>query len=190
MNPLLTPTIIASIVAGLISIIGIIMTNYLVGRREEKTRRREEEMQHLRNQIEEFYGPLLGYIQFSEFIYEAVVRIKLPTKKTGGRIDMANFSEEDQDIWNYLAETYFLPNNSQIATLLRTKIYLLESPDMPDSFKQFLKHSAQFEVFYSLWKHKGIDSSSITSEYPAQFDQDVEDILTRLRNRYNQLRKT
>ena len=144
----LTPVFISALTAGLITVIGWFVTYLLSKQREYETRRQEAALCYLQRQIEEFYGPLLGLIQQRLFIYE-VVKQRLPLTEDGD-LDYARFSPSDSEIIHYLWDTSLLHINSKIATLLLTKIYLLETDDIPDSFKDFLQYDSYVQSLYGL----------------------------------------
>lgn len=142
-------------------------------RKEYETLRDQTTLKHLQRQIEELYSPLLGLIQYTHTVFKIA-------RKEVDRPDQG-------EVWNYFVEKYFLPLNAQIATLLRTKIYLIESDEIPESFKQFLAHQAQFDSLHNLWKDKGIRSEGVSNEaWPPQFEQDVRTTLDQLRKRHNE----
>jgi hypothetical protein len=166
----------------------IVIAGYCFNRLLEKLRgelalRREIEMlrdqtglKHLQRQIEELYSPLAGLIQYGEVVNQ-VEFAKAPKDST---------SHDAAEIRRYFAEKYYLPLNSQMSDLIRTKIYLLDCDHMPESFQQFLMHSAQFECLHRLWQDKGIRSEDISGiPYPTTFKQDVRHSLDQLRASYN-----
>jgi len=176
-------TVIDKVAIGLlIGITGYYLNRLLEKLKGEQALRREVEMlrgqtrlKHLQRQIEELYGPLLGLIQYGDAVNQVEVA-KIPKGNTGP--DVA-------EIRRYFVEKYYLPLNAQMSDLLRTKIYLLDSDHMPDSFQQFLMHAAQFECLHKLWKDMAIRSDDIRGiEYPATFKQEVARSLDQLRSSY------
>jgi hypothetical protein len=176
--------LIGALVAGIVTTVGWFANYYLSRKSETKTHRMETSQQHLERQIEELYGPLWGLIQQSEAVY-AVACQRLPS--INSKINQAEFNEQESEIWSYLKDTFFLPINFQIAELLRTKVYLIESGELPASFKDFLIHQAQFEVLHRLWKDKEIDSTQVRGTgWPSLFNQDVAQSLGKLRKQYRE----
>ncbi|MEK7725060.1 MAG: hypothetical protein AAB336_11960 [Acidobacteriota bacterium] len=177
----------------LILLVGFVISKALEKFKNEQAIMKEFEMmrdktalQHLQRQIEELYSPLLGLIQYSDIVFN-IEQKKPPTNEN-------QTAEEKQreldDRRNYFLEEYYLPLNSQISELIRTKIYLLDTDEIPESFQQFLKHAAQFSALHKLWKDKSIRSDFIEGiEYPDAFDVDVKNSLRSLRERYNQYLK-
>jgi hypothetical protein len=148
-------------------------------RREYETLRDQTSLRYLERQIEELYSPLLGLIQYAGVVFR-IARQKVPEGPQ---------SPEQVEVWCYFAEKYFLPLNSQIASLIRTKLSLLDSEGLPPSFQHFLDHQAQFECLHSLWRDKSISSDEISgNRWPSQFESDVRATLDQLRCRHNEYR--
>jgi hypothetical protein len=138
--------------------------------------RDEVKHSHLQRQIQELYGPLHGLLVYGKSINE----IEHQT------VSLAPKEQDTGLIRRYFYEKYYLPLNSQISELIRTKLYLLETEDIPESFNQFLIHAAQFECLHNLWRDLNIKSDHISGiEYPKTFRQDVQMSLANLRTEYN-----
>ncbi len=155
-------------------------------RKEFETLRDQTTLNHIQRQIEELYSPLLGLIAQSKIVFDVSKR-KLPhiSDKPKDKI-----TDEEGETWRYFIENYFLPINKQMADLIRTKIYLISEDELPESFRMFLMHQAQFECLHSLWRDKGISSDEIKGiGWPAGFDDDVHNSLTNLRKNYNEYLK-
>ena len=182
-DPKLLSALIGALVGGTITMIGWVVNHFLSRKRELEAHRRETAKGHLERQMEELYGPLLGLINQSQAVYDAGCLI-LPVKDGGG-VNTDQFSEEHWAIWDYLASTYFIPINQRMSELLHTKIYLVESVEIPHSFQEFTDHQVLFEMVYRLWKERRIPSKSISGRgWPKQFNKDAEASLERLRSQY------
>jgi hypothetical protein len=145
-------------------------------RKEYEVLRDQTALKHLQRQIEELYSPLLGLIQYAGSIHK-IVQIKCPQ----GR------HSPNTEVWRYFVEKYFLRLNLQMAELIRTKVYLLDSDDLPSSFQQFLAHTSQYDCLYTLWKEKQVPSDDIPiTIWPTNFEQDVKQSLDSLRRSYNE----
>jgi len=146
-------------------------------RKEYETLRDQTAVKHLQRQIEELYSPLFGLIQYGSVVNK-IERLKVPER---------NHSKEVAEILFYFREKYYLPLNTQMSDLIRTKVYLLDSETMPESFQQFLMHTTQYQCFHSLWIDKGIVSDEIPPiEYPKTFKMDVKNSLDQLMRHYNE----
>ena len=94
-------------------------------------------------------------------------------------------------IKSYFEETYYVPLDRQMCDLIRTKIYLLASDLVPESFQQFLTHTARLECLHRLFQDKGINSRDIDNPYPEDFKKEVEHTLNELKGAYmKRLRQT
>jgi hypothetical protein len=171
----------AALVAGLVSLaiacLGAWLTYVFAQRREGEARRQEAALRHLQRQIEEFYGPLLGLIQRSRYVYATACK-RLPSG-SDGRVDQDRFSEADWEVWNYFTETYFLEINREIANLLHTKAYLMGVDTAPESYQRYLQHQVEQETLHRLWKERGVSSLATQgATWPAQFETDVREGLS------------
>jgi hypothetical protein len=151
-------TVVDKIILGVpIIVIGLSITkiierfkNEQAIQKEYQTLRDRASLQHLQRQIEELYSPLLGMIQYSQYVFNMFDQ------------KSKSMSQDKQaDFQRYFNEKYFLPINSQMANLIRSKIYLVETNNLPDSFQHLLKHEAQFSCQYYLWKEANISSDEI-----------------------------
>ena len=145
-------------------------------RREYEVLRDRVALTHLQRQIEELYSPLLGLIQQKRIIYE-IAHQKCPQGRHSA----------NHEVWSYFTEKDFLNLDSQIASLIRTKVYLLETDELPKSFELFLTHATQFHALYMLWKDKKTSSVDIPiTPWPTAFESDVKTSLDKLRRSYNE----
>lgn len=96
-------------------------------RREYEVSRDQAALTHLQRQIEELYSPLLGLIQQAEIIHE-IARRKCPGGRHGPQFEVSE----------YFAEKHLLKLDRRIADLLRAKVHLLETDEMPESYQEFL----------------------------------------------------
>lgn len=58
---------------------------------------------------------------------------------------------------------------------MRSKLYLVEGSEVPESFYLYLKHAAQEYDQKYLWNQHGIDSSFLSGEpWPNNFYEDIK----------------
>jgi hypothetical protein len=82
-------------------------------------------------------------------------------------------------------ETYFIPANARMAELIRSKIYLVQENELPDSWMRFLAHQTNFEVLDKLWRDKNEETNQSGPGWPGGFSEDVRKSLSGLRRAYN-----
>lgn len=151
---------------------------------ERRKRREEASLRHLQRQIEELYGPLYGLIQFGAAINEIEwQRLPKESRDEHGRPK----DEQGGKVIRFFREHYYLPLNRQIMELIRTKLYLLDSDEIPDSFAKFTRHAAQLDCLHQLWKEADISTHGVKPiEYPIEFKSEVQATLNELRREYNE----
>lgn|SRR3989442_6092198 len=151
--------------------------------KDAQSLRDQAALRHLQRQIEELYSPLLALIQHSHLVYGVAAK-KLPRL---GKASRCPARQEETVMWRYFVEEYFLPLNKEMADLIRSKIYLIDTDHIPESFLQFLEHQSQFDCLHRLWKDLTISSDEIGGRgWPTNFNQDVENTLSKLRLEYRQ----
>ena len=145
-------------------------------RRGYEALRDQAALMHLQKQIEELYSPLLGLIQQAGIIRK-IAQKKCPGGRTGPQ----------SDVWEYFVDKHFLKLDRQISDLLRTKVHLLETDEMPRSYQEFLIHATEYDSLLTLWKDRKIPSEDIpVTPWPLTFESDVKTSLDKLRRSYNE----
>jgi hypothetical protein len=141
--------IVAALTATLVSGAFSVLTLIVVSRNEKRKRREEARLRHVQRQIEELYGPLYGLIQFGAAIND-IEWLRLPKESR----DEKGWPQDEQGgkTLQFFREHYYLPLNEQMMELIRTKVYLLASDGIPDSFSQFIRHAAQLDCSHRLWR--------------------------------------
>jgi hypothetical protein len=164
--------------AGVVTIVGWYATYAYAKRREDRTRRLEIQLKYRQRQIEELYGPLLSLVEQIFNVWQ--VRRNILTAP-GNSLS----SKQVQIVREFFWERYFAPLHSEIAALLKTKLYLLEGGLMPDSFARYLEHATQEACQHRLWNEHQIDTKHVPGRpWPEGFYEDVKDTLGRLMERH------
>lgn len=164
--------------AGLVTIIGWYATYAYAKRREDRTRRLEIQLKYRQRQIEELYGPLLSLIEQIFNVWQVRQNIV-----TAPRNSLS--SEQVQAVREFFWERYFAPLHSEIAALLKTKLYLLEGGLMPESFSRYLEHATQEACQHRLWNELQIDTKHVPGRpWPQGFYEEVRDTLRLLMQRH------
>ncbi len=170
----------------ILGLLGTLIAAAYNANQEQVRRRQSAEMEFLRCQIGELYGPLLGLVQQRRSIFE-VSLAALPSE--GDQQNRKDWNDTDWDAWHFLVEKYLLSLDSQIVNLINSKAHLLESPEMPPSFEQFIKHVAQQDSLFILSKEKQLskDAGKFYVPYPKEIVEEVQCSFARLRDRHERL---
>ena len=140
--------------------------------KEDQARRFEIRLKYRAQQIAELYGPLVSLIEQIFNVWTVRENILKHTAYTE-----ANNTRVREFVWR----RYFRPLHGEIATLLRTKLYLLEDSELPDSFRKYLEHSTQEECQHLLWSDLSLDTSEVPPKpWPSEFYENVKSRLTAL----------
>jgi len=159
-------------ITAVVTIVGWYVTYAYAKRREDRTRRLDLLLKLRAQQIEELYGPLRSLIDqiFNVWgVRENILRgIDLPP-------------EDDSRVREFFFQNYFTPLHQEIASLLRTKLYLLEGGQLPGSFAAYLEHSTQEACQHRLASELGVDTSGVSDRaWPDDFYGEVTASLERL----------
>ena len=175
-----------ALIAAVVVMLGWVVTNNLAFRNLNRARRLEAKLQHVRQQIQELYGPMLGLLRERQLVYEIMTK-RLPTRPDG-KIDRDAFDADHSVIFNFLVEEYLMPINKQISTLLREKNHLLATLTLPETFQQFQNYRAYVETLHILWKRTGKESRMVTGRgWPDGIEVEVQGVLTTLRAEHDRL---
>ena len=154
MNQQVLPALIGAVVATL----GWVVTYF----QQQWSKGKEQKRGFLRQQVEEFYGPLLALIQ--QKLYVQQVQDQRMATIPGG------------DQWvktlRFFEDTHIVPTMTAIGQLLRTKSYL--AVDWPENFDKYLEHEAKSIALYGLWRSTDIPGEVSIVSWPAQFEEDVK----------------
>ena len=117
-----------AIIAAVAVVIGWVVVSSLTRRREARTRRPQLTIEQAEKQVSEFYSPLIFSIERLDSIYRMKNEMVRSRPSDEGVIEEVAYSK------------YFLPTHQDIATILKTKIHLLEGHDAPPSLIKYIDH--------------------------------------------------
>jgi hypothetical protein len=132
--------------------------------KEDRTRKLEKMLAYYERQIEEFYGPLWNMIHQLYVCNET-------KDKLVERLD----PERTQRVHEYYQAAYFRPVHDEIRSIIKTKLYLVDGVEMPDSFYSYLRHATQERDQRELANNQHIDTSNVKGvPWPADFHRDIK----------------
>jgi hypothetical protein len=141
---------------------------------EDRTRKLESVKRHYERQIEEFYGPLFNMVH----------QVFAANDVQSGILQRISATDSER-VRDYFRATYFFPMHDEIRQILRTKLYLVEGSEIPESFYLYLKHAAQERDQTMLWKQYGLDTSFLKGEpWPDDFYDDIRSGFERAMQNY------
>ena len=138
----------------------------------DRSRKLEALLAHYERQIEEFYGPLFNMVH-QVFVANHIQWELLNARDEDGKHRVT--PEHAKYIEEFYQNTYFLPLHDEIRNIIRSKLYLIEGSEMPESFYLYLKHAAQERDQRTLWQSHKIDTSFLRGEpWPSAFYNDIK----------------
>jgi hypothetical protein len=143
---------------------------------EDRTRKLERLLRYYERQVEEFYGPLWNMVH-QLYVCNDTKSELLP------HLDADKAAKVEQ----YYQDTYFKPLHDEIRHTIKTKLYLIEGAEIPDSFYAYLKHALQERDQRELAQHAGIDTSFLPGvPWPSRFHDDIKNGFDSAMKRYEQ----
>jgi hypothetical protein len=142
-----------------------------IGRaKEDRTRKLQHMLEHYQKQIEEFYGPLFNMLYQ---MYVANLTQHEILHDANGQLRVT--PEQEEQVRHYYQENYFVKLHDEIRAIIKSKLYLIEGNEMPDSFYVYLRHAAQERDQRILWQRYHIDTYYLPGvPWPGQFHTDIK----------------
>jgi hypothetical protein len=168
--------ILVALIGAAITAIGWIVTRVLDSRYSARKSQAEARQRYLQRQIEEFYGPLFSLV-WQVFTCNHLQHRIL----SAGKLDQ----DQRGRVVEHFATAYFKPLHDEIRQVLKSKLYLVQGADMPQSFYDYLQSSTQEILQHELWAREHIDTSFIQGQrFPDAFFPDIERTLKSLMLEY------
>lgn len=150
----------------------------------DRVRKLESQLKHYERQMEEFYGPLFNAVH-QIFIANHIQYDLLIASDENGSKRLS--PEAIEQVRRYYHSLYFRDLHDQVRTIIGTKLYLIDGAKMPESFYQYLKHSAQEADQRTLWEEYRIDTSFLEGQpWPKRFYSDIKEGFESAMKRYQE----
>lgn len=114
---------------------------------EEDIKQRQWKKELIDQQISKFYGPI------SAILKEQDIRFSLIQYQMGKtyifnkeQYKLADLTEEEQKIWMHYVDTYVLPTNQHILSILENNQHLIYKSEIPTSLGQFQNYAIGWEL--------------------------------------------
>lgn len=143
---------------------------------EDRTRKLERLLKHYERQVEEFYGPLWN------MVHQLYV-----CNETKDKITSKLDREKSAKVEHYYQTNYFIPLHDDIRQIIKTKLYLVDGAEMPESFYEYLLHAIQERDQRELAQQHGIETSFLPGvPWPQRFHQDIKHGFDKAMKRYEE----
>jgi hypothetical protein len=151
----------------------------------DRTRRLELRLNYYERQIQEFYAPIYSNLQLIWNVWSIGNRFEKELLET----DNAESLEEVQKkIGRTLGVKYYAPLHAAIREILKSKLFLMEGVDLPQSYTDFLTHSVMEGIQRTLKEKDGINTSSVKGfPYPEPFNSAVKAGLEKAMRSYDEI---
>jgi hypothetical protein len=177
----LSTALILAVVGG----IGWLISQFIIARGERRRQQLIWQLDFTSKQLQELYGPLSFIVAEGQQTFSDLLR-KLGRSYVF--LGEEKLPKEELDTWLFWVDKEFLPRNRRIQELLASKAHLIEGPQLPDSYLQFLKHSSAWEIEHKRWIEQQVEYSWRSSiNWPEQFAIDVTDTFKMLKSRHSKI---
>ena len=179
----------SALAIGMLTFVASVTRTILWNRNEHNVRRHEARMLFLQAQISELYSPLLGYLSESTTYYDVLERIVDKIRRddlAAGRGERES-ERRIRAVRQRFDRDYFNPLKGRIAEKLSSQRHLIAEDQLPQYFRDFLRHATEWEATRSVVDELGedYDYAGISGvRWPAGILEEVEATLARLRREY------
>jgi hypothetical protein len=149
---------------------------FIQTRRQTKSQLLLGQITFVSEQLAEFYDPLFAMLKvngkcFSELGPNTFPRNPIQLETAG-------------EIWNQVKQRVIIPNNQQIANILRTRSHLIAIGDSIEAYLELNEHISMYEIFidYPNEIYKGFT-------FPKDITKHVEDVRAKLVKELQQMKK-
>ena len=165
----------------LVAIIGLGIT-YLNNLRLEK---KKSEIKLVSDQLEKLYGPLFSLTKASSTAWDSFRSRFRPNSDIFSEANPPTAEELRE--WRLWMEEVFMPLNLKIENAIVSNSHLIEGPEMPEPFLDFLAHVEVWKAVMKKWKATEIKEHRSYIRYPPEFEHHVYDTFARLKAKQNKL---
>jgi hypothetical protein len=128
---------------------------------------------------------LYSYIQLIWNVWSIGERFR---EELSGEDNNLPLEEVSKKIGHTLGVKYYLPLHTEIREILKTKLFLIDGVEMPESFTTYLMHSVMGDVQRRLSEEDGINTSSVHGvPWPVEFPEDVKAGLDKAMRSYEEI---
>ena len=160
--------------------------------RERAQEQRAARLAYLNDQLERLYGPLFALTQANHTAWNSFCD-RYAIDGAVFEEDQITFDQQQLEAWVLWVRAVFHPINLKIRAAIVENAHLIDGPEMPTSFIEFLAHVETYTAVIESWDESTVpralngelslsDLTSINT-YPDEFDADVAAAFSRLKKR-------
>ena len=147
--------------------------------------RKKSEIKLVSDQLEKLYGPLFSLTKASGAAWGSFRSRFRPNSDIFSEIDPPNAEELRE--WRLWMNEVFMPLNLKIENAIVSNSHLIEGPEMPKPFLDFLAHVEVWKAVFTKWTAAKIEEHRSHIRYPSEFKVYVYDTFARLKAKQNKL---
>lgn len=148
---------------------------FIQTRRQTKSQLLLNQIQFLSEQLAEFYDPLFAMLKVNGECFSKLGPNTFP--KNPIQLEAAG------EVWNQVKQKVIIPNNTEIANILRTRSHLIANYDSIDAYMGLNEHIAMYEIFIDF-----PNEIYKAFTFPKDITNHVEHVRSKLVNELQQLK--
>lgn len=150
--------------------IGWLISHSINTRTDRRRQQLSWQVEFTAKQLQELYGPLALLVTEGRQTFDDLLDV---LNRDAVFVGSKPLTPDELQAWLFWVDNDFLPRNRQIQLLLASKPHLIEGPEVPRSYIEFLKHSSSWELAHRRWKEKGVEYGWHSKvNWPRSFEKD------------------
>ena len=134
--------------------------------------KRNERLELVNKQINQFYGPLFVSVNTSDIAYKAYLQ-KIENRKT---IDSGmSFTDYENKEWEIWLESVFMPLNLFGEKVVLENAYLIREAEMPQCLIDFLTHVSAYKALLKKWESGDKNEVMPLIDFPKELREYIRD---------------
>jgi len=134
--------------------------------------KRNERLELINKQINQFYGPLFVSVNTSDIAYKAYLQ-KIENRKT---IDSGmSFTDYENKEWEIWLESVFMPLNLFGEKVVLENAYLIREAEMPQCLIDFLTHVSAYKALLKKWESGDKNEVMPLIDFPKELREYIRD---------------
>jgi hypothetical protein len=175
-------SLLLALLAATVTLIGWLVNYVLSGRDERRKKQLDTSLSYLESQLQEMYGPLAFLMLERRNTHKDLLT-------TLGRDEVfepgKELSEDDLKVWLFWVDNDILPRNDKVKDLLTSKTHLIEGPQVPSSYLDFLDYHNSWKINHLRWQKDNVKYSWRSDRaFPQEFEDEVIQTFEHLKEKH------
>jgi hypothetical protein len=178
-------TLAVALLGAVVTAFGWLITHILSTSAESRRLWLISQMEFIKQQLEELYGPLTFLIlEGLQSFHDCNAALGWKEGDPWREV----LSEQEHQTISFWVEYEFFPRNKKILELISSKTHLIEGEGVPESFLIFIEHYNSWSIKHLRWQKQGVEYGWHSNiPWPMNFNEDVLSTFSRLKKHHADL---